>query len=178
MKAKGFLLTRRARLDLEEIGIYIAVDNLERALSFLDELLEVCRGIGAFPAKGRVPPELRHRGLTDIREVVHGDYRILYALREKQTVVLHIFNAARLFRVEDLRVEDLQNSHWAMSPQSAAGSIVPASTRRHGRGAFKWIDPCRRTAPRVLTPRLYRMASGRAIRGSNPRTVRDARRRV
>jgi len=56
MKAKGFLLTRRARLDLEEIGICIAVDNLERALSFLDELLEVCRGIGAFPATGRVPP--------------------------------------------------------------------------------------------------------------------------
>ena len=71
-----------------QIAEYIANDNPDRALSFLDELLQVCRRIPDLPSQGREPPELRHLGRTGIREVIHGNYRIVYQVKDKVLLVI------------------------------------------------------------------------------------------
>jgi plasmid stabilization system protein ParE len=49
------------------------------------------------PLSGRVVPEL---GDTSIREVIHGNYRIVYRLRHDVVEIATVFHGARLFRLD------------------------------------------------------------------------------
>jgi toxin ParE1/3/4 len=102
MRPKRFLLTRRARRDIEEITAFIARDDPARALSFADELLAACRSAAEFPGKGRIVPELRALGVMDVREIIHGNYRLVYHASGESVVFIHIFHAARMPRLRDM----------------------------------------------------------------------------
>lgn len=67
--------TEAALSDLDEIVEQIAHDDLDRALSWLDEVLEFVKVIPLFPRRGRVVPEWRDE---NVREVIHKDYRVVY----------------------------------------------------------------------------------------------------
>ena len=47
-----------------------------------------------FPQSGRIVPELQ---LEMMREIIFGNYRIVYRLRKEEVEVLIVFHAARLF---------------------------------------------------------------------------------
>ena len=49
------------------------------------------------PRSGRVMPEL---GDGAIREVIHGNYRIVYRLRHDLVEIATVFHGARLFRFD------------------------------------------------------------------------------
>ena len=51
--------------------------------------------IEQFPASGRIVPELE--GRQDLRELVVGQYRIVYRLEAEAAVLLTIFRSSRLF---------------------------------------------------------------------------------
>ena len=96
MSKSQFFLTKQAALGIQEITEYIARDNIENAIRFADELLEVCRSIPDFPEIGRVVPEV---GQPQIREIIHKNYRLVYTVRKGKVFILQVFNAARLFRM-------------------------------------------------------------------------------
>lgn len=102
MSEKKVFLTRQAALDIQEITEYIARDSIENALRFADELLEVCRSIPDFPERGRVVPEVGH---PQIREIIHKNYRLVYTVRKGKIFILQVFNAARLFRMQNIELE-------------------------------------------------------------------------
>lgn len=102
MSEKKVFLTRQAALDIQEITEYIARDSIENALRFADELLEVCRSIPDFPERGRVIPEVGH---SQIREIIHKNYRLVYTVRKGKIFILQVFNAARLFRMQNIELE-------------------------------------------------------------------------
>lgn len=83
-----------ARLDLKEIVSYIAEDNAEIAQRFGLSLIDATKSLASFPEKGRVVPEFRSQ---DIREVIFKPYRIIYRVRESQSVieVVRVWHAAR-----------------------------------------------------------------------------------
>ena len=102
MSKKKFFLARQAALDIQEITEYIARDSIENATRFADELFEVCRSIPDLPERGRVVPEV---GQPQIREVIHKNYRLVYTVHKGKIFILQVFNAARLFRMQNVEIE-------------------------------------------------------------------------
>ena len=102
MSKKRFFLTKQAALDLQEITEYIARDSIDNAIRFVDELLEICRSIPDFPERGRIVPEV---GQSQIREIIHKNYRLVYVVRKDKVFILQVFNAARLFRLQNTEIE-------------------------------------------------------------------------
>jgi toxin ParE1/3/4 len=71
-----FRFSRRAEADLDQIIAYIAQDNPARAVSYVRELREHCRGLVAFPEARRLRPELGE----GVRLSVFGNYVVLYVV--------------------------------------------------------------------------------------------------
>jgi len=90
-----FQVTRHARANIEAIFDAIRSDDPSAAANWIRGLDDKLRRIEEFPESGRQVPEL---DLTGLREVIHGNYRVLYFLgRERQTVVC-VIHGARLLK--------------------------------------------------------------------------------
>ena len=76
--------TKLAEADLAEIALYIAADNPNAALRFVDELRTHCRLLTEFPARN----PLREQYGAGVRIAVHGRYLIFYAAADDHTVVI------------------------------------------------------------------------------------------
>ncbi len=91
--------TNEAVRKLDEIERFIAQDNPERASSFIDVLLEKGDFIGVYPDIGRVVPELSY---SEIREILVGNYRIVYRRTSLHVEILTVFDGHRLLRFDEL----------------------------------------------------------------------------
>ncbi|MDR0781620.1 MAG: type II toxin-antitoxin system RelE/ParE family toxin [Pseudomonadales bacterium] len=83
--------TTAAKMDLQEIGDYIAKDNPRRALSFVAELQQKSLELAASPRAFPLVPRYEKYG---IRWRVHGNYLIFYRVNDEQIVVVHILHGA------------------------------------------------------------------------------------
>jgi toxin ParE1/3/4 len=83
--------SRRAEIDLDEIGSFIARDNPPRAVSFVQELTLQCRSLLDFPKSHPLRPDLGR----DVRAAIHGKYLILYVVREEMVEILRVVHGAR-----------------------------------------------------------------------------------
>ncbi len=93
----GYRLRPKARDDLEAIGDFIATDNPARAVSYIDELLEVCARIAERPRAFQRREDLA----PGLRQAIHGSYLILFTASEEGDVVIErVLHGAR--RLEDL----------------------------------------------------------------------------
>ena len=83
-----------ARDDLEAIGLYIAEDNPERALTFVAELEDVARQAAerprSFPERGDLAPGLR--------KIVHGRHLIFFRELADEVRIERIVHGARNLR--------------------------------------------------------------------------------
>ena len=88
------ILTPESLEDLKTIVRYIARDDPERARSFGYLLIDKALSLTNMPERGRMLPELKD---PDVREIVHGSYRIIYELlRDPDLVyVLRFWHASR-----------------------------------------------------------------------------------
>jgi toxin ParE1/3/4 len=82
-----------ARADLAEIHKFVARDSHYYAELLIDQLLTAVDRLQRFRLSGRVVPELQR---DDFREVLHGNYRIVYRLTSRAVTILTLFHAARL----------------------------------------------------------------------------------
>lgn len=85
--------TPQAADDLEAITEFIALDSQEYARLFAIDVLAAVERVGTFTRIGRIVPETNNPA---IREVILGDYRIVYRIRDNLIEVLTIWHAARL----------------------------------------------------------------------------------
>jgi len=87
--------------DLEDIAGYIACDNPQRALSFIDEPRERCEQLTAFPTAPALRPDIAE----GIRLVPFGRYLILFSVSTDQLLIERIVYGSRdvpqLFRAKD-----------------------------------------------------------------------------
>ena len=90
--------SREAGENLVEIEEFIARDSLERAVRFVDALIDHAEAILADnPRSGRIVPEI---GNPDMRELIHRGYRIVYRLKGDVLEILTVFEGHRLLRLD------------------------------------------------------------------------------
>ena len=86
--------THRAKEDILSIGRFIARGHPAAARAFVAKLQFRARRAAKYPRSGRVVPELRR---DDIREVIEGNYRIVYRITAASVDVLTVFEGHHLF---------------------------------------------------------------------------------
>lgn len=81
-----------------EIALYIAQDNPNRALSFVDELEDRCAALGNAPGIGTARPELGE----GVRMLPHGRYLIFYRQTQRSVRIERVVHSARDIGGDDL----------------------------------------------------------------------------
>jgi addiction module RelE/StbE family toxin len=85
--------TETARLDLQGIRRYIETDNPAAAKRWVQRLRERAQNALHAPLAGRAVPELSRE---DIRELIEGNYRIVYQVFADRLVILTVFEGHQL----------------------------------------------------------------------------------
>ncbi|OGU13102.1 MAG: plasmid stabilization protein [Geobacteraceae bacterium GWC2_53_11] len=91
--------SREAVENLVDIEEFIARDSVERAIRFVDALIDQTEtNLADNPRSGRSVPEI---GSPDIRELVYRGYRIVYRLNGDRIDILTVFEGHRLLRLNE-----------------------------------------------------------------------------
>jgi toxin ParE1/3/4 len=80
-----------------QIAQHIARDRPGAASKWVDAVFAAVTPLAEFPESGRVVPEV---GRAEIREVLHGEYRIVYKVEPRRVAVLTVRHGRRRFRLE------------------------------------------------------------------------------
>ncbi len=78
--------------DVNSIAEYIARDSVDRAALFAVRLIEATDRLEDFPLSGRIIPEI---GEPSCREIIHGNYRIMYRLVNNDVWITGIVHGSR-----------------------------------------------------------------------------------
>lgn len=92
--------TRDALSDLGDIHRFIARDAPAAAAATIVQVLASAERLRAFPRSGRVVPEFEDEAL---REIITGNYRIIYRLRGEEVQIIRIRHGARLLEESDFQ---------------------------------------------------------------------------
>ena len=85
--------TPQAADDLESITDFIAQDSPYYARLFATDIINAVERLSSFPNLGRMMPE---KNDPIIREIIFGDFRIVYRGNANQVELLTIHHGARL----------------------------------------------------------------------------------
>ncbi|MCP4551657.1 MAG: type II toxin-antitoxin system RelE/ParE family toxin [Bacteroidetes bacterium] len=86
--------------DVKEIFDYIAMDSVRYASITVNKIYNRVQDIIDNPYVGRIVPEIN---IKVIREVISGNYRIVYKIiNEFQVDILRVYHSARLVRTDRL----------------------------------------------------------------------------
>ncbi len=72
-----------------DIASYIALDNPSAAEQWIEKIFGSVERLVKYPESGRVVPEIKRK---EFREVVQGNYRVIYKIQETQLLVLLVKN--------------------------------------------------------------------------------------
>jgi len=86
--------TEQAVGDLQAIREFIERDSPRYGRLVAERLFDATQRIESFPMSGRIVPEL---GRADVREILVGEYRVVYRLRTDAAVLLTVFRSSRVF---------------------------------------------------------------------------------
>jgi plasmid stabilization system protein ParE len=83
--------------DAEAIRAYVARDSPHYADLVVERIVAAVSLLASSPRSGRVVPEV---GDESLRELIHGNYRIVYRLGRDTIEIVTVFHGARLFRLD------------------------------------------------------------------------------
>ena len=95
--------TEQAYARLAEIYDFVGADSPEAAERLIDKLEARANSLERFPESGRRIPELSG---SELRELIEGNYRIVYRNRKDRVEVVTVFEGHQLFPIADLATED------------------------------------------------------------------------
>lgn len=93
--ARAIVWTHEAVSDLEAIAAYIGRDSAAYAAAVVRELLDAGYSLDTFSQRGRIVPETQR---TTIRELIVGEYRLIYRLERARIVIVTIVHGRRDLR--------------------------------------------------------------------------------
>jgi addiction module RelE/StbE family toxin len=102
----GIVWTSKAREDLRAIRDYISQDSPTRANAFVSRLINSVDVLRDRPFLGAVLPELRRE---DMRELIRGNYRIVYRVKSSRVTVITVHHGARQLDARTLEGWDAEN---------------------------------------------------------------------
>ena len=82
-----------------EIALYIANDKVGAADKWIDSVFSAVKKLSKFPQSGRIVPEFKKE---DIRELIHGNYRIIYQVSKTKIEILTIRHGMQILDNKDL----------------------------------------------------------------------------
>lgn len=85
--------TLQASEDLDSIAKFIAKDSTQYARLFVIDVFQAVERLSEFPQSGRIVPELND---PIIREIILGNYRLVYRFKAKLIEMLTVYHGARL----------------------------------------------------------------------------------
>jgi len=88
-----------------DIASYIALDKPAAAENWVLELFERVERLPKHPRSGRKVPEIR---IDRIREIMHGSYRVIYAIDDKAKLIeiLTIRRGSEMLRKDEIDPEN------------------------------------------------------------------------
>ena len=104
---KRFLISfsRSAEVDLNEIVNYFEPINRKYAIELYLKIKKKIEDLSETPERGRVVPELEHRGIGDYRELIEGNYRVIYSIKDMNVFIHTIIDSRR--NLEEILVKRL-----------------------------------------------------------------------
>ena len=78
--------------DLQHIFQFIAIDSPKYAQQQVDRIINRVDQLEQFPQSGRVVPEFNN---PQIRELIEGQYRIVYQIDQLDVLIARVHHAAR-----------------------------------------------------------------------------------
>ena len=87
--------TEKAVEKLEEYADYIALDKPIAAVKWAEKIQNSVNKLDEFPNIGREVPELKR---PDIRELIEGEYRIIYRLESNRIYILTVYHSKQLLK--------------------------------------------------------------------------------
>ncbi len=84
---------------VDDIADHIANDNLAAAEKWVNSVYDSVERLRDFPQSGRVVPEV---GKREIREILFGNYRIIYSVEKKAILILTVRHGMQMLPLEDL----------------------------------------------------------------------------
>lgn len=85
--------------DIETIADYIAKDSHFYAQMFVVKTFESVASLQTFPESGRIVPEINRK---NIRELIQGNYRIIYRLKINLVEILSVYHSSRLLNAKSV----------------------------------------------------------------------------
>ena len=82
--------------DLHSIHDYISKDSKYYADRYIDKLINRVEQLQTHPKSGRVVPEFE---LDTLRELIEGNYRIVYQINKASISIVRVHHAARDFKL-------------------------------------------------------------------------------
>jgi addiction module RelE/StbE family toxin len=97
-KRTRIIWTPQSQEDLREIQAFIARDAPISAAAFVRRLKSSVDRLKTFPESGQVVPEINN---SNIREILFGQFRIIYRVKHRQVDIITVFHGARLLDGSD-----------------------------------------------------------------------------
>ena len=82
-----------------EIAQYIARDSPNAAQKWVESTFQTVERLKKFPKSGRTVPEIM---LDDFREIIHGNYRIIYRVERNQVSILTVRHGKQILPVDEI----------------------------------------------------------------------------
>ena len=87
---------------VSEIARYISLDNPDASKHWVEKLFGIVEKLKTFPRSGHIVPEINE---DTIRELVFGNYRIIYRIEQKQISILTIRHIRQILPESDIKTE-------------------------------------------------------------------------
>jgi len=95
MKKYDVIISELAERDINEIITYYISMNMEFAKKLYAKIKAKILELSILPEKGRIPPELEKNGIHDFKEIIEGNYRIIYSIHGKSVHILTVVDSRR-----------------------------------------------------------------------------------
>ncbi|WP_028582835.1 type II toxin-antitoxin system RelE/ParE family toxin [Desulfogranum japonicum] len=82
-----------------EIANYIAKDKQTAAENWVDKIFSKVESLASSPKSGRIVPEINK---DQYREIIYGNYRIVYRIEEKRISILTVRHGKQLLPIEEI----------------------------------------------------------------------------
>ena len=84
---------------MTEISEYIAEDNLDASIKWVESIFKLIDRLEQYPEIGRIVPELDK---PNIRELIHGNYRIIYKVQQRVLFILTIRHNKQILPLDEV----------------------------------------------------------------------------
>ena len=84
---------------VSEIAEYIAQDKPSAAEKWINAVFSKVEQLKSSPGIGRVVPEIRN---DQFRELIYGNYRIIYRIEKKQISILTIRHGKQILPIDEI----------------------------------------------------------------------------